>query len=73
MPPDSVAADMYREASWKLQEGGYVHYEISNFAMEGHESKHNQVSLDTWELQGMWATCWDIPCCRIVHVCRVGL
>jgi len=36
---------MYWEVKRKLEEAGYNHYEISNFAKEGCESKHN---LDCW-------------------------
>jgi coproporphyrinogen III oxidase-like Fe-S oxidoreductase len=32
---------MYLEASDRLQRLGYVHYEISNFAQPGRESRHN--------------------------------
>ena len=36
---------MYWIAKKKLKEAGYVHYEISNFAKKGYESKHN---LSCW-------------------------
>ncbi len=38
-------ADMYLEAVKFLSESGFNHYEISNFAKEGFESKHN---LNYW-------------------------
>ena len=31
----------YRTLCWKLREGGYNHYEISNFAIPGKEAVHN--------------------------------
>jgi putative oxygen-independent coproporphyrinogen III oxidase len=43
LPPDETAAKMYCLASEKLREAGYIHYEISNFAKKGYESRHNQV------------------------------
>lgn len=38
--PD-LQADMYLAASERLKAAGYDHYEISNFAQPGFESKHN--------------------------------
>ena len=36
---------MYWNTKKKLEEAGYMHYEISNYAIKGYESKHN---LDCW-------------------------
>lgn len=49
-PPSNIAdddkqADMYIEAIKNLEEKGLKHYEISNFAKIGYESKHN---LNYW-------------------------
>lgn len=38
---DDLIADMYEYVSDKLKANGYVHYEISNYAKPGFESKHN--------------------------------
>lgn len=38
---DDLEADMYMEASELLERLGYGHYEISNFARAGRESRHN--------------------------------
>jgi len=38
---DDEAADMYELVSHLMRESGYCHYEISNFAKEGRESRHN--------------------------------
>jgi oxygen-independent coproporphyrinogen-3 oxidase len=43
LPADEVSADMYRLASKMLQDAGYLHYEISNYAQEGYQCRHNQV------------------------------
>ena len=33
--------DMYKHICKKLKDNGYIHYEISNFAKENYESRHN--------------------------------
>jgi putative oxygen-independent coproporphyrinogen III oxidase len=43
LPSDDNAAEFYRMASAKLQEAGFAHYEISNYAKEGFQCKHNLV------------------------------
>lgn len=43
LPPDDLAAQMYCLASQTLQQAGYTHYEISNYALEGYQCRHNQV------------------------------
>ena len=48
LPNDDVQADMYLAASEILQDHGYEHYEISNFAKPGFRSRHN---LKYWQLQ----------------------
>ncbi len=46
MPSDEESAAQYHLIRRKLREAGFVQYEISNFAREGHESRHN---LHYWE------------------------
>ena len=41
-PDDDAAADMYMLAMDMLDQAGYVHYEISNFALPGRECRHNR-------------------------------
>jgi oxygen-independent coproporphyrinogen III oxidase len=41
MPPDDAMAGFYERACARLAEAGYVHYEISNWALPGLESHHN--------------------------------
>lgn len=43
LPPDDIAAKMYCLASEILQKAGYIHYEISNYALDNFQCKHNQV------------------------------
>jgi oxygen-independent coproporphyrinogen-3 oxidase len=42
MPADDFVADVYNTAREVLASEGYLQYEISNFALPGHESRHNQ-------------------------------
>lgn len=42
-PDEDLAAEMYREAHERLGRAGYRHYEISNWARPGRESRHNRV------------------------------
>lgn len=45
LPDDDLQADMYLMVNELLEFKGYKRYEISNFALEGFESKHN---LNYW-------------------------
>lgn len=42
-PDDDLAADMYLAAQKTLKAAGFRHYEISNWALPGRESRHNLV------------------------------
>ena len=41
LPDDDFTADMYLKMVSQLSEAGFAQYEISNFAKEGYESRHN--------------------------------
>ncbi|HUP45601.1 MAG TPA: radical SAM family heme chaperone HemW [Thermoanaerobaculia bacterium] len=41
LPDDGLVADLYIEAVTRLESGGLHQYEISNFAREGEECRHN--------------------------------
>ena len=43
LPTDDMAAKMYKLAQQILTSGGYEHYEISNYALPGHQCCHNRV------------------------------
>ena len=47
LPDEDAECDMYELAARLLAENGYVHYEISNYARPGYESRHN---LKYWRL-----------------------
>ena len=48
VPQDDITADLYEMACGQLDSVGVRQYEISNFAREGHESRHN---LKYWTRQ----------------------
>ncbi len=51
LPDDDLAADLM-ELTWaELSTAGYGHYEISNYALPGHASRHNRVY---WSGAGWW-------------------
>ncbi len=54
LDPDA-AADLYEHACDALASAGYVHYEISNWARPGHESRHNLVYWTDGEYLGVGA------------------
>ncbi|CAA9249620.1 MAG: Hypothetical radical SAM family enzyme in heat shock gene cluster, similarity with CPO of BS HemN-type [uncultured Chloroflexi bacterium] len=43
VPDQDAVADMYEAALPLLERAGFVHYEVSNWARPGHESRHNLV------------------------------
>ena len=48
-PDDEKTIELYNQCADALEEAGFIHYEISNFAKEGFESRHN---TKYWELEG---------------------
>jgi oxygen-independent coproporphyrinogen-3 oxidase len=48
VPDDELTAQLYEKASQELRRMGYHHYEISNYAYPGYESRHN---LKYWLLE----------------------
>lgn len=47
-PDDERTIDFYNQCADALEKAGFIHYEISNFAREGFESRHN---TKYWELE----------------------
>lgn len=43
LPTDDTAAKMYKLAQQVLTSADYEHYEISNYALSGHQCRHNRV------------------------------
>lgn len=52
LPTDDTTAQMYRMAQQILTQAGYEHYEISNYALPGHQCRHNRVY---WENRPYYA------------------
>ncbi len=46
-PDDNAVCDLYEQCADTLEKAGFSHYEISNFAIPGYESRHN---TKYWEL-----------------------
>ncbi len=47
-PDDEKTTEFYNQCADALEKAGYIHYEISNFAKEGYESRHNS---KYWKLE----------------------
>ncbi len=52
---EDLCADMYEYADELLQAAGYVNYEISNWSLPGHESRHNLTYWHNLPYLGMGA------------------
>jgi oxygen-independent coproporphyrinogen III oxidase len=52
---DDLCADMYEYADERLQAAGYVNYEISNWSLPGHQSRHNLTYWHNLPYLGMGA------------------
>lgn len=55
LPDEDLEADMFEELVTAAKHNGFHHYEISNFAKPGHESRHNLVYWDNREYYGFGA------------------
>lgn len=55
LPEDEEERQMYWYIKKCLQDNGYLHYEISNFAKKGYESKHNTMYWNQGEYIGLGA------------------
>ncbi len=52
---EDLCADMYEYADERLQAAGYVNYEISNWSLPGHASRHNMTYWQNLPYIGMGA------------------
>ncbi|HSF75962.1 MAG TPA: radical SAM family heme chaperone HemW [Microcoleus sp.] len=53
LPADETAAGMYRLAREILTGAGYEHYEISNYARDGYQCRHNRVYWENRPYYGL--------------------
>ncbi len=53
LPGEDEVCDMYLAASEFLRQNGFLHYEISNFALPGYESRHNLKYWHCEEYEGI--------------------
>ena len=56
LPEEETERKMYWKVKKILQDNGYTHYEISNFAKKGYESKHNMNCWNQKEYLGFGAS-----------------
>ena len=54
-PDDDLAAEQYEYSIQELQNANFIHYEISNWAKNGHKSIHNSAYWDMSEYLGIGA------------------
>lgn len=52
LPSDDIERKMYWKTKEVLESNGYIHYEISNFAKQSYESKHNSNCWNQQEYYG---------------------
>lgn len=53
LPTDKMAADMYRLTQKMLTDAGYRHYEVSNYAKDGYQCRHNRVYWENKPYYGL--------------------
>ena len=55
LPDEDLQLEMYKVGVATLTQAGYEHYEISNFALPGYRSQHNQIYWRNEEYLGLGA------------------
>lgn len=53
LPPEEAQVDMFQATKEILEKAGYEHYEVSNFALPGFRSRHNQIYWRGGEYLGL--------------------
>ena len=64
LPSDDTECDMYDLACKRLREAGYDHYEISNYARDGHYCRHNMKYWQEEEYIGIGVAAHSYYCGR---------
>ncbi len=66
LPNEDLGADMYQLLMSKIEQSPFHQYEISNFALDGHESEHNKVYWFNEEYYGFGSRCkWLCRWCAL--------
>lgn len=73
LPEEEEERKQYKYTKDFLELNGYKHYEISNFAKEGHESKHNMNCWNQKQYIGFGLAAHSyINGCRYSNTCDIG-
>lgn len=59
LPSEELIADMYELIADTLESAGFVHYEVSNFALEGYECRHNIIYWSHEDFLGFGVSAWS--------------
>lgn len=59
LPSEDSIADMYELACELLEGAGFYHYEVSNFALEGFQCRHNLAYWSHEEFLGLGVSAWS--------------
>ncbi|MCS7262153.1 MAG: radical SAM family heme chaperone HemW [Aquificaceae bacterium] len=59
LPDGDTLGDMFELACDKLESAGFVHYEVSNFALPGYECRHNLLYWTHQEFLGLGVSAWS--------------
>lgn len=64
LPADALSAQMYRRASERLRNAGYLHYEISSYAKPGYQCRHNLTYWNNHDFYGFGVGAASFHCDR---------
>lgn len=63
--PEELSAEMYAYLTTRLNSEGFIHYEISNFALPGYESRHNSGYWTGRSYLGLGPSAHSYDGCRV--------
>ncbi|RMH06483.1 MAG: radical SAM family heme chaperone HemW [Aquificota bacterium] len=59
LPSQDLIGEMYETIADTLEGAGFVHYEVSNFALEGYECRHNLAYWSHEDFLGFGVSAWS--------------
>lgn len=62
LPDEKIVINMYNQTTSMLKKSGYIRYELSNFAVPGYASKHNNVYWDRTDYLGVGVSSHSYIC-----------